>query len=117
MAVSVQRREGLIEKEIEVYKDTQRFRNYYAREVEMDKELDEERKTNRYNHTQELRLAKSQEEKNLQNELRNYENYIRKREEHFQRIKKVSNCVQPNEMLPYYNYLGETKLNLEQTVL
>jgi hypothetical protein len=112
MAVSVQRREGLIEKELEVYKDTQRFRNYFEREVEKDRELGEERRARLHNRSQEARLAQSQEEKNLQNELRNYENYIRKREEHFQRIKKVSNCVQPNEMLSYYNYLGETRINL-----
>ena len=104
------------DRELEVYKDTQRFRNMFKIEQERDAEIDELRKTTIATRRQEAINQQSQEEKNLNSELRNYENYNRKREEHFQRIKKVSNCVQPYDMLPYYNYLNETHKNLQKTI-
>ena len=51
----------------------------------------------------------------LNAELSMFENYIRERDSHFQRIQKVSTCASPTDMLSYYYYLLETKDNLTKS--
>jgi len=51
----------------------------------------------------------------LNAELSMFENYIRERDSHFQRIQKVSTCASPTDMLSYYYYLLETKANLTKS--
>ena len=51
----------------------------------------------------------------LNAELSMFENYIRERDSHFQKIQKVSNCANPSDMLSYYYYLQETYANLKKT--
>ena len=51
----------------------------------------------------------------LNAELSMFENYIRERDSHFQKIQKVSNCANPSDMLSYYYYLLETHEHLKKT--